>query len=257
LPHLTDTKNDHHRFIELQSVDSTNNYARLQIQQGLAQDRLAIFAHHQTAGKGQRGKKWEAEKGANIALSVLIKPDFLKLSQQFSLSACIAVSVHQFLSNYILDGLKIKWPNDLYWQDRKAGGILIESVVSSSSTENGKWLWAIAGMGINLNQTNFPDWIQQPVSLKQITGKTFDTLLMAKELCIFLDNNLFELQNAEFDKIFRYYNQMLFKRDEIVKLRKGGRAFEAQIKSVNQSGQLIIQHATEEIIDFGEIEWVF
>jgi BirA family biotin operon repressor/biotin-[acetyl-CoA-carboxylase] ligase len=152
---------------------------------------LAIFAHHQTAGKGQRGKKWEAEKGANIALSVLIKPDFLKLSQQFSLSACIAVSVHQFLSNYILDGLKIKWPNDLYWQDRKAGGILIESVVSSSSTENGKWLWAIAGMGINLNQTNFPDWIQQPVSLKQITGKTFDTLLMAKELCIFLDNNLF------------------------------------------------------------------
>jgi BirA family biotin operon repressor/biotin-[acetyl-CoA-carboxylase] ligase len=218
---------------------------------------LAIFAHHQTAGKGQRGKKWEAEKGANIALSVLIKPDFLKLSQQFSLSACIAVSVHQFLSNYILDGLKIKWPNDLYWQDRKAGGILIESVVSSSSTENGKWLWAIAGMGINLNQTNFPDWIQQPVSLKQITGKTFDTLLMAKELCIFLDNNLFELQNAEFDKIFRYYNQMLFKRDEIVKLRKGGRVFEAQIKSVNQSGQLIIQHATEEIIDFGEIEWVF
>ncbi|HNF37596.1 MAG TPA: biotin--[acetyl-CoA-carboxylase] ligase, partial [Chitinophagaceae bacterium] len=133
MPHLTDTKKDHHRFIELQSVDSTNNYARLQIQQGLAQDRLAIFAHHQTAGKGQRGKKWEAEKGANIALSVLIKPDFLKLSQQFSLSACIAVSVHQFLSNYILDGLKIKWPNDLYWQDRKAGGILIESVVSSSS----------------------------------------------------------------------------------------------------------------------------
>ena len=187
----------------------------------------------------------------------MIKPDFLKLSQQFSLSACIAVSVHQFLSNYILDGLKIKWPNDLYWQDRKAGGILIESVVSSSSTENGNWLWAIAGMGINLNQTNFPDWIQQPVSLKQITGKTFDTLLMAKELCIFLDNNLFELQNAEFEKIFRYYNQMLFKRDEIVKLRKGGRVFEAQIKSVNQSGQLIIQHATEEIIDFGEIEWVF
>ena len=97
MPHLTDTKNDHHRFIELQSVDSTNNYARLQIQQGLAQDRLAIFAHHQTTGKGQRGKKWEVEKGANIALSVLIKPDFLKLSQQFSLSACIAVSVLQFL----------------------------------------------------------------------------------------------------------------------------------------------------------------
>lgn len=257
MPHLTDTKNTHPRFIELQSVDSTNNYARLQIQHGLAQDRMAIFAHHQTTGKGQRGKKWEAEKGANIALSVLIKPDFLKLSQQFSLSACVAVSVHQFLSNYIIDGLKIKWPNDLYWQDRKAGGILIESVVSSSSTENGKWLWAIAGMGINLNQTNFPDWIQQPVSLKQITGNTFDTLLMAKELCIFLDNNLFELQNAEFDKIFRYYNQMLFRRDEIVKLRKGGRIFEAQIKSVNQAGQLLILHATEEVIDFGEIEWVF
>ncbi|HUM97153.1 MAG TPA: biotin--[acetyl-CoA-carboxylase] ligase [Chitinophagaceae bacterium] len=257
MPHLPDTKNTNYIFIELQSVDSTNNYARKLIQEGMAQNGMAIFAHDQTLGRGQRGKKWESEKGANIALSILIKPDFLKLSQQFWLSACVAVSVNQFLVKYAGDDVKIKWPNDLYWQDRKAGGILIESVVSSAASENGNWPWAIVGIGININQTNFPDWLIRPVSLKQITGKSFNTIELALELCKILDNNFSVLQQQGFEVFFQSYNQALYKRNEKVKLKKGRKVFEALIKSVNQSGQLLIQQATEEEINFGEIEWVF
>ena len=100
-------------FIELQSVDSTNNYAREQIHAGLAQHGEAFFAHEQFAGKGQRGKAWASEKGDNIILSVVIKPQSLLLPQQFQLSTCTAVAVHEFFVKYAGDDAKIKWPNDL------------------------------------------------------------------------------------------------------------------------------------------------
>ncbi len=176
-------------FVELQSVDSTNNYARQLIhaaalpdRQGMAQHGMAIFTHEQVAGKGQRGKTWNTEKGANIALSILINPQGLSINNQFYLSACAAVVVHEFFSKYAGDETKIKWPNDLYWQDRKAGGILIESVIRGSDLGVGSWPWAIIGIGININQTSF-EGLPNPVSLKQITGKNFEPLVLAKELC--------------------------------------------------------------------------
>src|SRR5258705_5530512 len=99
-------------FIELQSIDSTNNYALSQIHAGLAKHGQAIFAHEQTAGKGQRGKKWMSFKGVNIALSIIIKPAPLLVSQQFQLSACIAVTLREFYRKYAGEETKIKWPND-------------------------------------------------------------------------------------------------------------------------------------------------
>ena len=118
-------------FIELQSVDSTNNYARELIHAGMSQHGQAIFAHEQWAGKGQRGRHWVSEKGQNMALSILLQPKSLLINRQFELSAAIALAVHQALVQYVPEYLTIKWPNDLYWQDRKAGGILIENLLSS------------------------------------------------------------------------------------------------------------------------------
>ena len=82
-------------FVELQSVDSTNNYARKQIHAGLAQHGMTIFAHEQLTGKGQRGKSWSSEKGVNIIMSIVIKPQPLLLTQQFMLNACVAVAVYE------------------------------------------------------------------------------------------------------------------------------------------------------------------
>ena len=137
-------------FIELQSVDSTNNYARKLLYEGLAQHGTAIFAHEQLAGKAQRGKTWSSDKGTNVILSLVVKPRSLLLTQQFQLSVCVAVAVHELFMKYAGDEAKIKWPNDLYWQDRKAGGILIESGVGSAesgvrSQESGiaRWEWEI------------------------------------------------------------------------------------------------------------------
>lgn len=138
-------------FIELQSVDSTNNYALTQAHAGLAQHGSAFFAHEQVSGKGQRGKNWSSGIDTSVILSILINPAPLQISQQFQLSACVAVSVHQYFFQLMGDDTTIKWPNDLYWQDRKAGGILIESIIRPQN-EISQWAWAVAGIGININQ---------------------------------------------------------------------------------------------------------
>lgn len=250
-------------FIELQSIDSTNKYAMALVHgdllpdgQGEVQHGMAIFSHEQTAGKGQRGKKWVSQKGANIALSILLNPYPLSIPDQFKLSVCIAVSTRDLFTKYAGDETKIKWPNDLYWRDRKAGGILIESVVGSSESGVGSWQWAILGIGININQTSFPRDLPNPVSLKQITGKSFEPIELTKELCSIMENN-FQLLIAEnFQPLFKRYQAHLYKIDEIVKLKKNNRVFETTIKGVSETGQLITQHSIEERFDFGEIDWV-
>ena len=250
-------------FIELQSVDSTNNYAFKQIHAGLAQHGMTVFAHEQLAGKGQRGKVWTVEKHANIIMSVLMKPGLLLPTQQFWLSACAALAACDFFKSYAGNETNIKWPNDLYWQDRKAGGVLIESIVGSSElsdvnaqTTKDNWKWAIVGIGININQTTFPIELQNPVSLKQITGKDFDVISLAKELCQKLNNYFEQLITTGFENIYTQYSSHLYKRNEKVKLKHGNRIFEATIKGVSRTGKLIVHHAIEEEFDFGEVELV-
>ena len=261
-------------FIELQSIDSPNKYAmgivhgdQLSDGQDEPQHGTAVFSHEQTAGKGQRGKKWQSEKDANISLSILLNPYPMRISEQFKLSVCIAVSVSEFFSKYACDETKVKWPNDLYWRDRKAGGVLIENVVSGQSAIDSQqstaagqqlavWKWAIVGIGININQIFFPEDLQNPVSLKQITGKTFKPVELAKELCLVVEKNYQLLMNRNFEKLFNNYQDHLYKKDEKVKLKKGSRVFETTIKGVSGTGKLITQQSIEERFEFGEIEWI-
>jgi BirA family biotin operon repressor/biotin-[acetyl-CoA-carboxylase] ligase len=243
-------------FIELQSVDSTNNYALAQIHAKLAEPGTCYFAHEQTSGKGQMGKTWATERGMNVIISIVLKPDFLQPIQQFQLSACVAVATLKFLDKYDGSSLKIKWPNDIYWRDRKLGGVLIENIVRSREPADASWDWAVVGIGININQENFTADLKNPVSLKQVTGKSFDQIDLAKELCASIDHFYKKLMNKKADAILEMYNQRLYKRNEMVKLRKGNRIFSGIIKEVTQTGQLVVQHSVEEQFDFGKIEWL-
>jgi len=255
-------------FIELQSIDSTNKYAMRVVQenhlpdgQGEIQHGMAIFSHEQTAGKGQRGKNWVSQKDSNIALSILLNPYPLSIPDQFKLSVCIAVSAWDLFSKYAGEETKIKWPNDLYWRDRKAGGILIENVVQSSQPAVGSrwlsgWQLAVVGIGININQTFFAPDLPNPVSLKQITGKNYEPIELAKELCSIIEENYQILIAGNFAILFNKYQTHLYKKDEKVKLKKGARVFETTIKRVSETGQLITQHSIEESFEFGEVEWI-
>ena len=123
-------------FIILPSVDSTNNYAMAQSRAGLAMHGTAYLAMEQTNGKGQRGKSWTSKPGENIMLSVVLEPKGLTIGNQFILSASVALACYDFLKKYTDPEMtRIKWPNDLYWQDRKAGGVLVELGVGSRESE--------------------------------------------------------------------------------------------------------------------------
>jgi len=238
-------------FIELQSVDSTNNYAMAQVHAGLAFEGNVFFAHHQFAGKGQRGKTWAAKPGENITMSAVLQPAFISIDQQFLLSACIALACNDFLSKYLSDKIFIKWPNDLYINDRKTGGILIENILHGN-----KWQWAIAGTGININQEIFDAHLPNPTSLKKESGKTFDVIHLAKELCICIDKRYRSLINKKNNEIINDYNQRLYKRNEIVRLKKDETIFETLIKEVTPQGRLITVNTIERSFDFGEVSWV-
>lgn len=236
-------------FTILDSVDSTNNYAMQQVHDGLAKQGYAWFASEQTAGKGQRGKSWTGEKGKNIAMSIALEPGLLKITSQFHLSAAIALAVSEFFKIYAGDEVKIKWPNDLFWRDRKAGGILIENKFQGNA-----WKWAVAGIGININQTEFSKDLVNPVSLKQITGKTFNAVDLAKELHSLLMKNLAEGRNLA--EIMQQYNEQLYRINQLVALRKAGAKFDTVLKEVSPQGKLVTVDAIEREFDFGEVEWV-
>lgn len=243
-------------FIELQSIDSTNNYALTQIRERLAEHGTVFFAHEQTAGKGQMGRRWTSEKDVNIAMSVVLRPEPLTISQQFRLSACIAVAVLEFLSRYAKDDVRIKWPNDIYWQDRKLAGILIENIIGSSQLSTGNWDWTVAGIGINVNQTVFSPDLPNPVSLKQITGKTFNTVQLAKSLCQDIHNCFAKLIQYGFDEIYKRYNENLYKLNQPAKLRQKNATFQTTIKGVSETGELITHNnVLEQRFAFGEISW--
>lgn len=236
-------------FIELAEVESTNNYAMAQVQAQMAEHGSAWFAHHQTAGKGQRGKSWLTDAGLNILLSTVIEPVNLRADDQFKLSAAIATACYDFFSSYALEETRIKWPNDIYWKDRKAGGILIENILQGE-----QWKYAIAGMGININQTEFPGGLSNPVSLKQITGKDFNTVELAKELCSYVNMRWQQLVAGEFLLILEDYNKGLYKAGEMATFKSGEQIFRATVKSVNSKGELVINNG--EIICYGETEWI-
>ncbi|UAY51865.1 biotin--[acetyl-CoA-carboxylase] ligase [Ferruginibacter albus] len=235
----------------LSSVDSTNNYAMAQVHAGLAKHGFACFAHKQTAGRGQRGKSWHTGHSQNIALSVVIDPGKLKLNNQFYLSASVALGCYDLFSKYAGDETSIKWANDIYWQNRKAGGILIENITRDKS-----WKWSIAGIGININQSRFSKELKNPVSLKQITGKDFDIEIMAKELHKAVMKRIDELNAANYKSILTEYNEHLYKLNEPVRLKKNNAVFSTVIKSVSANGELHTKDTLERHFTFGEVEWI-
>ncbi|MEJ7672935.1 MAG: hypothetical protein WKF59_09525 [Chitinophagaceae bacterium] len=139
-----------------------------------------------------------------------------------------------------------------FWNDRKAGGILIENVVKGND-----WQWAVIGIGININQTEFSvDGVFVPVSLKQITGREYDVIALVNELYEMVMKKYDALKNNQFDKMLIEYNQILFGLDKKVKLKKDNIIFETTVKGVTPHGKLITYNSMEKQFDFDEVEWL-
>jgi BirA family transcriptional regulator, biotin operon repressor / biotin---[acetyl-CoA-carboxylase] ligase len=239
------------KFIILESVDSTNNYAMQMVQKGVANSGDAVFAMEQSSGKGRRGKTWESQRGGNILLTIVAQMQWLPVQKQFHLGIAVALACYDFFSKYTKENIKIKWPNDIFINDRKAGGVLIENVVRGNL-----WQWAIIGIGLNINQENFEKGILKAISLKQMTGEHYDVIQLSHELHESVLKKLNVLQSGELSKMLEVYNENLFCRNKTVKLKKGNIVFETEIERVLASGELITRDVMERSFGFDEVQWI-
>ena len=180
--------------IELTTIPSTNIYAMDQVHQGLAISGSCYTADFQTNGKAQHGRVWESEKGQNLLSSYVLELKQLKTGKiwtpadQIGFSAAIALGARAFFASLAGAETKIKKPNDIYYRDRKAGGILIENLVRGK-----EWTWAVIGIGINVNQGSFSSAAvnrvsSNPISLQEITNKIWDLKQMQQHLSEALTN---------------------------------------------------------------------
>ena len=165
--------------IWLQTTDSTNSEAH----RVLADiDKLSVIAaYSQTAGRGQRGNRWTSAPGENLTFSIILKPvehnmGAVNASDQFIITEIITLALAGYLKSKGIES-KIKWPNDIYVADSKICGILIENVITGRNISR-----SIAGIGLNINQRRFLSDAPNPVSLAQLTGRTFPVDEIARSL---------------------------------------------------------------------------
>jgi BirA family biotin operon repressor/biotin-[acetyl-CoA-carboxylase] ligase len=222
--------------IFLEETESTNRYLEELAGADETADETLAVADCQTAGRGQPGNAWESEAGKNLTFSLLFYPKNLHANQSFRIAELAALSVKHTLSGCIRD-VTVKWPNDIYWQDKKICGILIENTLSENMISR-----SIVGIGLNINQETFLSGAPNPVSLKQITGHTCDRTILLEQFRAHFHQlrQRFE-SKGDIDEIHREYLSALYRREGYFPYRDRQGRFEARIHHIEPSGHLILE----------------
>lgn len=239
--------------VVLDSVDSTNNYAKGLLSKSKPMEGTAILAKEQYAGRGQMGNTWHTEAGKNLTLSIILYPDFLDADKQFYLNMAISLGVKDFCESVIDDDdVRIKWPNDIYHLDNKLGGMLIENSIS-----NGKIASCVAGIGLNINQTTFNPSVPNPASFINVTSKEHSIEKMTNGLFSFIEKYYLQLRQQHFNFLDRAYTEALYRYQQTHEYRKGEQIFKGEINGVAKDGKLLIHSNGKELrFAFKEVEYI-
>lgn len=234
--------------IELDSIDSTNNYT-LRMKESLSfKEGLMVTASYQTVGNGQRGKSWESLKGDNLLISIVIEPN-ISIQNQFLLSKCVALALYDLLSLYAND-VSIKWPNDILVGRQKIAGILIQNILKRNEITH-----SVIGVGLNVNQTEFKTYSPKATSLKLLLNRTFDISIIQEELLKYLAERIKQLRSGVDQQ--KEYLSVLFLNNKITVFESDGQKFMGIIKGVSQKGKLHIQLEDDSVAEFDDQEVKF
>ncbi|HET9570863.1 MAG TPA: biotin--[acetyl-CoA-carboxylase] ligase [Bacteroidales bacterium] len=219
----------------IDKTPSTNQYLLKQLAEIGAESGTAIVTFNQSKGRGQKGNEWISEPEKNILYSIVIKPDFIPARNQFLLSEFVSLTVKALLDEHTKD-ITIKWPNDIYYKNSKIGGILIENKLEGSLISH-----SVIGIGLNINQTDFPAELPNPVSLSQITGYTYDLKELTEKLHHRLVSAFGHLSTENESDIRKYYLNSLYRRDGFHLYKDSTETFKARILDINAHGHLILE----------------
>ena len=225
-------------YIKVSQTASTNTYlSRLA---ATLPGGTVIYTPCQTAGRGQKGNSWESEDGKNLTFSLLLKRPPLKARDQFYLSEASALAVVEALTALAGDGFTVKWPNDVYWQDKKICGMLLENSLDGNDIAT-----CIVGIGLNVNQERFVSDAPNPVSLFNITGQEHDLESLLKRVCSRIEQLVNTLDDATArEQLHRQYMAALYRNDGQQHLWEdaAGHRFMASVAGIAPDGTLTLQH---------------
>ena len=226
------------KIIRLESVDSTNNYIANLLKDGILEDGTVILADEQFAGRGQRNAEWLTKPGENLTFSFFLGNVNLSVQNQFFLTCIVSISLVQLLDKFGLKS-KIKWPNDIYINNKKIAGVLIENQLSSSAIKN-----SIIGIGLNINQLEFDGLNATSILLETEDRNTPMNVLYSFIETINSNWNSFSermLPNVKLDYISRLYQL-----NEMKSYEDNEGEFIGTITNVLDSGHLVIERNGEQ-----------
>lgn len=244
------------------SIDSTNT--RLLADQASLPDRSVYAALFQTAGRGQKGNRWESRPGENLTFSILLKPEGIPAREQFILSQVVALGLLDFLQAEQVEA-RIKWPNDIYVGDRKICGTLIENTLADGQVRS-----AVAGIGLNINQRTFDPSLPNPTSLGLVTGRNYDVKHTLPRVLAPIFARCDALGSAYARNGFdAEYTGRLYRRgqwhsfeelpaSDVPTEYRSGRRIEARILGIDTEARLMLEHrdGTIHVYGFKEIKYV-
>jgi BirA family biotin operon repressor/biotin-[acetyl-CoA-carboxylase] ligase len=224
----------------LHETESTNSFLHEKLMSEKLPEGSVVTADYQTKGRGQRGSSWQSEAGKNLLMSIVVYPEFLKVTEAFMLSKCVALAACDLLSVYS-NKVQIKWPNDILIDGKKVAGILIENILRGSEIYA-----SIVGIGINFNQQLFEKELYAATSVLMDTGFKADTQINAVKLHENIEVNYQMLQQKKFAEIDHLYLSHLYKLNETALFKDADGQFQGKIKGLSSMGLLIVERENGE-----------
>jgi len=238
--------------IYCQDLPSTNTYATNLLRNERPPEGTIVYTNHQSEGKGQMGNKWESEDGKNLLISIILYPGIIDPAEQFFISMTLSLGICDFIKRYSPD-CKIKWPNDIYVNDDKIAGILIENSIIDNKIDS-----CVAGIGLNINQVKFLSDAPNPVSLRAMKGKIYDLGICMIQLTEDIDRKYRQLISGRRDTIRSEYISSLYR----YKIWGGYKdiygVFSGRIISVTTEGLLQVERRKGKVTDymFNELKFI-
>ena len=211
------------------------------------------MAERQFAGRGQQNNVWESENGKNLTVSIYLKPSFVSANHQFDLNKAISLGVLDCLREILGEHCYVKWPNDIYYHDKKIGGILIENVIKGQQLKE-----SIIGIGLNVNQIKFNSHLVQASSIAKILHQDYSLEKLLPQICKHIESRYLQLKAGKTEKLTVDYQKVLFRIDEFHDYEIDGKIVSGKIEGVTPSGRLVLEIDKEiKMFHLKEIKFVF
>lgn len=217
----------------LPSCHSTNEVAQNLVRTG-SREGTVVITNDQFDGKGQTGNSWQAAPGQNLTFSLVLRPSFLDPNEQFFITMAVSLALKAVLEAYLPGEIKVKWPNDIYYKEKKIAGMLIENVLRGSSFEA-----CIIGIGLNVNQDSFPE-LPRATSMKAVSGKRYELNSLLNELMVQIDQLYVMLKEDERQNLRDQYHEALLGRGKERQFKVGDKEITAVIQATDAAGRLIV-----------------